>query len=104
MSKLLVTWCGNYADEFDMSGWLVMEQTDYDDMINDLIMYEGEISWYFGSNEEMQYESGADLASDFEAEKITDEQAKVLEDLFGGGFGETRAFSARECFDEDEED
>lgn len=84
--QLLVTANVNYADEFDMSEFTVMSVSDFKDLVNKLTEYDDEISWSFGTNEEMQFSDGQELLSCLEFRVITDEEASVLHTLFGGEF------------------
>ena len=83
---LLVTADVNYADEFDMSEWTTMRVSDFIELVEKLENYEDEISWYFGSNEEMQFSDGNDLLNNITYKIITTEEADTLDSLFGGSF------------------
>ena len=89
---LLVTANVNYADEFDMSEWTTMTVGDFKELADSLKEYESEISWYFGSNEEMQFSDGQDLLNQLTFKAITTEEYDTLDSLFGGSFGDAGVF------------
>ena len=83
---LLVTGSFNYADEFDLSEWTTMSVGDFKELVEKLKAQEDEFEWYFGTNEELRFDDGGDLLNQLSIEKITQEQADVLDKLFGGSF------------------
>jgi hypothetical protein len=89
---LLVKANVNYADEFDMEEFTTMSVGSYKELVDGLEGYEEEIEWYFGSNESLSFDNGEDLLSCFTVEKISDEQSDMLDELFGGSFGESGVF------------
>jgi hypothetical protein len=92
MSKVLMTWYGNYADEFDVSGWIVTTKEDSDHIINTLVNHKSKFYWYFGTNEYMEYDSGGELAEEITVTNITEKEYNTLNNLFDGEFGYTRVF------------
>jgi hypothetical protein len=105
---LLVTASANYADEFDLSEWRTMTAVDFKEIVKGLKAHKDEISWYFGSNEELTFEDGKDLLSCFSFRKISEVEFNTLDNLFGGGFdGGGSIFDhvyVSEGEDEDEDD
>lgn len=83
---VLVTVSANYADEFDFSEFSAMTVADLKDIVNKLENYDNEIEWYFGTNEDLIFDDGKDLLSNFSYEKITEDEFEVLDNLFGGSF------------------
>jgi hypothetical protein len=102
MKQFLVKYDNNYADEFDLEGFYVMEGESKKDIQKQLLCTEydeegektGEeftnfpFERYFGSNECIEYEDKKDYLSCFTIEEITLEESNVLNKLFGGGFGD----------------
>jgi len=89
----LLTFSGNYADEFDISEFNTMKGNDVISIIEVLKAYEIEIEIYFGTNEELCFEDGNDLLSQISIKEISETEADVLIRLFGGEFGEANVFN-----------
>jgi hypothetical protein len=109
--KLLVTANLDYADEFDMNDFCVYNVEGFKEVVKDLKAYKDEIEWYFGTNEEMRFSDGEDLLSNFDVRPITDDEAEVLDRLFGGEFDNSGVFGRmydamenEDDYDEDEEE
>ena len=117
MSKVLVIYKDNWADEFDIEGFRMMQVEDWEDMKSaareifvrvekrntekrkeynrkklekpDEYHYfdEEEEEFYFGTNEAIHYSSYKDWLDAYIVKEITDEKAKELEELFDTGYG-----------------
>jgi len=107
MNKLLVVFKDNYADEFDVEGFAVVDQLEWARYIEHLLKDYGKtdtITWYLGSNEEIYWESSmvqvrvdtqkgagilehqsalTQLLNSYEVQEITDEQYNMFKELFG---------------------
>ncbi len=106
MSRLLVTFSSNYADEFDVDGFMVMSPEEweahkelaarkfeeFDKLPKDhygrtITEYGGctdGIEVYFGTNEQMIYETLDCYLRSFHTTELSDEEYAVLEKLFKG--------------------
>jgi hypothetical protein len=84
--QLLITASVNYADEFDMTEFSVMTAGEFKQIVKGLRAYKDEISWGFGTNEEMRYDNGKELLDCLTFRTITDVEADVVDNLFGGEF------------------
>ena len=86
MSKLLlVTYDDNYGDEFDLYGFKIMTQEDFDEMIvtaEKAIDDNPDREYYFGTNEAMQYSSVDEYRNAFSVKEITFEEAQLITKLF----------------------
>lgn len=83
---LLVKFDSNYADEFDIGGFIVMSEEDWEKhnvLVKKKFDEEGEIEVYFGTNESMIWESYESYIGDFYVNKLSDEELKALKKLFG---------------------
>lgn len=100
MTKLLVKYSADYADEFQVSGFSIMEKDTWENYVK--IAKEGKWpqSRYFGSNEAIQWESVEEHLRDFKTIEITDEQAEFLEKSFNG-YGEAGHFLMIDDFSEE---
>jgi len=101
-NNVLLEWDGNWADEMDVSGFAVMEKKDWNKYKKFLSNHDKEFTFYIGTNEEIEYENGKELLSEISVTPITDEQCKVIEDLFGGCYGFTHFLEVDN--DEDDDD
>jgi len=98
MSKVLIKFNGNYADEFDVSGFVIMEEKDFYDKLKMLeqwpIRDEDELhSWEknkdkvfyrpmyigFGTNESVEFDGLEDFKSQIRVEELTEEEAEFLQ-------------------------
>jgi len=80
---VLVKYSGDWADEFDVHGFEIMETEKwkkFKESIDKLKYPLGEM--YFGTNESMTYESAYDLMSGFTAVDITVEEAAIFKKCF----------------------
>jgi hypothetical protein len=89
--KVLVKLDKDYADEFNVCGFSIMEQKQYDEMIkygSKMINEDGELDKCFGTNESMMWDDAGDFKKSFTVKRITDQEAMTLENMFGtGDFG-----------------
>lgn len=96
MAKL-IDWDIDYADEFDVVGFIACTDKQYEKMYQDSLdafkereeSYEDKssafpIEIYFGTNEAITFESQEDYFNSFQVESISDEELKVLQKIFGG--------------------
>lgn len=104
--QLLLKYSNNYADEFDVEGFLVLSQSQWDEhkakaaqrfekvakaaKVDPNVSEDSwlnrrarEVSVGFGTNEEVTYYSIDDYLGSFVVKELTQEQYQVLKDLFG---------------------
>jgi hypothetical protein len=80
--KILLKLDSNYADEFDVSGLLIVDREQWEKdklLIGD---YKKSLEMYFGSNESLDYENGKEFLEEIEEMVITEEQEKFLKKIF----------------------
>jgi hypothetical protein len=102
--QLLITFKGNYADEFDVEGFALIDSDAWNDYLENLkSSYKDakSIFWYFGSNQEIEFRpwvhskwednkrvviaeySALDmLLQSYRVEEITDKEHEILRKLF----------------------
>lgn len=85
MNKVLVQFSADWADEFQVSGFEVMEKADWEEIL-ELVKAHGEerISYSFGSNQGWEDERAKHFITLYKAQDITDEQAEFLNTAFSG--------------------
>ena len=81
MKLLIFEW--NWADEFDVHGFIIINESDYDGFVKCVGAFEDELTISFGTNEEFDFGSGAEIVESFTVKDITDEQAAQLVNVFG---------------------
>lgn len=94
--NLLIQFDSNYADEFDVEGFLVMTKEEWEthkaaiqkrfDALppKDPSKYYGEeLEAYFGTNESLSWGSMDAYLHDFKVTEISDEEHAVLKKFFG---------------------
>lgn len=77
---LLVKFNANWADEFDVNGFALMEQAQYDLLVR--YYSHPRASFNFGTNEGFENENGDTIARGFSAEEVSDETVYVLRQAF----------------------
>lgn len=84
---LLLQYSCNYADEFDVEGFIVMSESDWEEhkaMAAKIFEKRGRsIEVYFGTNEDVSYYDLEDYMRSFVVKELTEAQFQVLKDLFG---------------------
>lgn len=84
--KYLIEYDDNYADEFDVSGFRIVENIhSWNNEIDNLS--ENDYSYCFGSNEVIEYYSSEDFCNALRITKISDEQYDTILKLFGESYG-----------------
>ena len=101
MDKVFVTWKTNWADEMDINGHLIMEQSEWDHFVQS-VEKRKEFEINIGTNEYISYKSGEELLRELKAVPITFEEESVLNKFIGFETGFTDFLGACEDFyDED---
>lgn len=104
MGNVFVTWKTNWADEMDINGHLIMEQSEWDHFVQS-VEKQKDLEIVIGSNQIITYENGEELLSELKAVPITFEEESVLNKFIGFETGFTDFLGACEDFyDEDYED
>ena len=82
---IFVTFESNYADEYDVSGALVMERIKLYEFFDRVIERRGDKPFeiYFGSNEWLTYNNYVDFIQDFKIESITESQYESFISIVG---------------------
>lgn len=107
MSYILAKFDDNYADEFDVHGFMVMDQEYYNQFVKDLpkIKFPNEI--WFGTNEGITFQSLDEYKKAFTFQEIDENEYLVLKKLFGNTYSDTIRFShflQIEYYDDEDDD
>lgn len=74
---------GNWAEEIDVDGFVIMEKEYVSYMKKFLKDFNYTISVDIGFNEEVEYDNGRDLLGEIEFIKITNKDSEIIEKIFG---------------------
>ena len=103
MSKVLVKWSDNWADEMDLEGFAVMESQEWKDIKKKFEKHDHGFDISVGTNEDIDYSDGKDFLRHIETKNISDDEAKMLKKLFGeGNFGMFPVSWALETIEEED--
>jgi hypothetical protein len=82
----LITWSDNWADEMDLDGFRVMTRGQWKKCKDDAQLcfeHEGTQTLYFGTNEQIEYDSYDTYIDNFKTHAITPAQAEYFKKIFG---------------------
>ena len=79
----LLTFGSNYADEFDLEGFIVVEDKDWVEYRKQLSKITKPFELYFGTNECFDFNDGGDLISSIEVKHIYAKEVAAIKRLFG---------------------
>jgi hypothetical protein len=68
-THVLVKWDTNWADEMDIAGFAIMERKTWNEYKENLRKKKHPFSICIGTNEEIEYDSGADRISNLKSER-----------------------------------
>lgn len=86
---VLVQFNNNYGDEFDTQGFRLMSGKDFAALIDKAETVRQGWDEYFGSNEFVTFQDGADYAATLSVSILTKSQAQFIEQTFGTDYGIT---------------
>jgi hypothetical protein len=87
MKHYLLRYDDNWADEFDVEGFRIYDQEEYDDFKKRVKAAEYPQQMYFGTNEGIDVDSAKDYLDRIDVTEITEAEAKVLNKFFDGDYG-----------------
>lgn len=87
MSRVLVTYNGNWADEMDISAIQIFDKADWDKVVAFAKTYTSDITVCIGTNEEVEFDNGKDWLKKMHVKPISDNDAEVIEKYIGDSFG-----------------
>lgn len=102
MSKILVKFNDNYADEFDVDGFMVISKNQFDkdvELVKKWFADYGDAEFYFGTNEALSYDDFDDWFNSFSVTEITDDEAQVLTKLFGNSWSNRVEFGTMNAYE-----
>ena len=95
--KVLLQWNSNWADEMNIYGFKIVEETEFDEWIEHMKNVKKPFTVCIGTNEEIDYDNGNHLIGEVGAIRLTLEDEKCLGILFPfafsrSGYGHTSFF------------
>ena len=95
--KVLLQWNTNWADEMDIYGFKIVEETEYEDWKQHNSQIKSAFNVCVGTNEEIDYNNGQELVDEVSVKPLTEEDEIFLGKLFPfafsrGGYGHTSFF------------
>lgn len=96
--KYLMLYSGNWAEEIDVDGFVILEKDYVSYMKKFLKGFNYTISVDIGFNEEVEYDNGRELLGEIEFIKITNKDSEIIEKIFGSenDFGTNLLISIKE--------
>ena len=83
MSKVLIKWSDNWADEMDIEGFVVENKEKANEWLHNMKSITKHFDICIGTNEEINYDNGEKFAETIIIRDITKEDEKSLIKLFG---------------------
>ena len=91
MKYFLITQDGNYADEFDVSGFRLVKFKSEKDLLDSLKPTEDIDKWpkelYFGSNASIEYNDLEEYLGSFGISELKESEYKIIEKFLGTEYG-----------------
>ena len=90
--KVLLKWESNWADEMDISGFVITSEDIWENYKKKVESIEDEFAIIIGTNEEIPYDNGEHLLEEISVIKLTNEEYDIIGKTIGFQFGETQFF------------
>jgi hypothetical protein len=87
MSKVMVVFSGNWADEMDVEGYETFDSIEEWNEVVEGIPDDEPLTSYIGSNQEMEWDDKKEYLKDIKVFEITDEEYKFLKKTLGKHYG-----------------
>ena len=103
--KLLLTADFNYADEFDLTEWIILDSNETKELVENVQNYDDTIYFGFGTNQELRYTNGQEMLNEITVRLISEEEADIIQDVMESVNSDHNFFNTLfEIIEEDEED
>lgn len=90
--NILVKWTEDWADEFDMSGFVVITKEEWVDFNSRLETANYPVEAYFGTNEAYEFQNKEEVLAGITTEEVFKEDMQTLTSLFGSKYSNTISF------------
>ncbi len=86
MDYVVVKFSRNWADEFDVYGFRVLEKSVWEKE-REMISVLPHIEYYFGTNEGWEYEDPREFLENYSVTEISHDDASIMLKVFGNSYG-----------------
>jgi hypothetical protein len=84
---VLLDFSADYADEFDVEGFSIMTDAEWNIFQKKFQQHQGQYSFGFGSNEDIEFENGQEVLDSIGVKNITKEEYDTINKFFGTSYG-----------------
>jgi len=98
MKNFIMFYSGNWNDEIDVDGFVILNKTQVSYMSNFLKKFKDALSISLGFGEDIEYENGKELLDEISFQEITNEESEIIQKFFGesNDFGDNLILSIKE--------
>lgn len=95
----MMIYSGNWNDEIDVDGFVIMEKKQMSYMTKFLKEYKNPISISIGFDDYVEYDNGKELLEEISFQEITQEEFETINKFFGtsNDFGDNLVLSIKEA-------
>jgi hypothetical protein len=99
MKNYMMIYSGNWNDEIDVDGFVMMEKKQMSYMTKFLKEYKNPISISLGFDDYVEYDNGKELLEEISFQEITQEEFETIKKFFGtsNDFGDNLVLSIKEA-------
>jgi hypothetical protein len=87
MSKTIIKWDSNWADEMDIQGFVIVDAKAAKEFKEQLETIKNEIIIGVGTNEDIEYANGKEMLSDLTFEDLTEDESESIVNVIGDEYG-----------------
>ena len=101
MKKFIMMYSGNWNDEIDVDGFVIMNKSQSTYLKRFLKNFDSPISISLGFGDDVDYDNGRDLMDEISFQEITNEEGDVIRKIFGNSndFGDNLILSIKDNAD-----
>jgi len=98
MKNNILFYSGNWNDEIDVDGFVVLNKTETKYLTTFLRKFKEPISVSLGFGDDVEYENGKELLEEISFQEITSEESDVINKFFGSSndFGDNLILSIKD--------
>lgn len=101
MSKTIIKWDSNWADEMDIQGFVIVDAKAAKEFKDQLKTVKNGFTVCIGTNEDIEYSNGKDMLSDLTFEDLSEDEAETIINAIGDEYGHTSFY--QEWWNEEDE-
>jgi len=106
MKNFIMFYSGNWNDEIDVDGFVLLNKTQMTYITKFLKKFKEPISITLGFGDDIEYENGKELLDEISFQEITIEESNIIQKFFGesNDFGDNLILSIKENANQNEMD